>query len=133
MQHCRKYREIGNKLIRTLPEFFEIQETEPRIAYLSSWKEQIKSRKPVYAECCKVDEKYKWCCDYDFFIIVYEPNIEDFTDYQLETLIRHELHHVGIEYTDKGLNFYIKPHDVEEFWEIIHSCGLNWSDTDAKG
>ena len=133
MKHCKKYRDIAKRLINTLPEFCEISEADPKIAYLSSWEEKIKSKRKIYAECFKVDEKYKWCCDYDFFIVVYEPNIEDFDESQIEILIRHELHHVGIEYKDSGLNYYIVPHDVEEFWEIIHSCGLNWSDTNAKG
>ena len=133
MQHCRKYRDIANRLIRTLPEFCDLMDTEPRIAYLSCYEEKAKNRKIVYAECFKVDDKYKWCCEYDFFIVVYEPNIEDFNEYQIETLIRHELHHVGVEYTDKGLNYFIRPHDIEEFWEIIHSCGLNWSNVNATG
>ena len=54
-----------------------------------------------------------------------------FTEEQLRILIRHELHHVGIEYTDLGLKYYIVPHDVEEFWEIIHDHGLEWSEVNA--
>ena len=127
MQHCRSYREIGRRLIRTLPEFEELREAGPRIAYLSSGKEKYKSRQRVFGECCKVEEKYSWCCPYDFFIVVYEPNVEHFDDQQMETLIRHELHHVGIAYTDNGLEFYVRPHDVEEFREIIRDCGLEWS------
>lgn len=131
MQHCRKYRDIAKRLIRTLPEFEELRQAGPRVAYLSSWKEKVKNRKVVFAECCKVEEKYSWCCPYDFFIVVYEPNIEDFNEEQLEILIRHELHHVGIEYTDSGIDYFVKPHDVEEFWEIIADCGLAWSTTDG--
>ena len=126
MKHSRKYRDIAKRLIRTLPEFSDLLEAEPRIAYLSSWEMKIKNRKIVFAECCKVDEKYKWCCHYDFFIVVYEPNVEGFSEQQTETLIRHELHHVGIDYKDDGLNYFVRPHDVEEFWKIINSCGLNW-------
>ena len=63
---------------------------------------------------------------------MYEPNVVDFSEEQLETLIRHELHHVGIEYTDKGLKYYVVPHDVEEFWAIIDEQGLHWSERDAE-
>lgn len=126
MQHCRKYRDIAKRLIRTLPEFEEIRDTAPRVAYLSSGEEKIKNRKIVFAECCKVDKKYFWCCPYDFFIVVYEPNVETFSPVQMETLIRHELHHIGVDYTDSGIEFYVRPHDVEEFWEIIRECGLDW-------
>ena len=127
MWHNRKYREIAKRLIRTLPEFEDVREAEPRVAYLSSWQEKVKNRRIVFAECCKVDEKYAWCCHYDFFIVVYEPNIMHFSEEQIVTLMRHELHHIGIDYTDSGIEFYTRPHDVEEFWEIINENGLNWS------
>lgn len=133
IQHCRAYREIAKRLIRTLPEFEDLRELGPRIAYLRSSKEKRKNYQTVFAECCKPDEKYAWCCPYDFFIIVYGPNVERFNDSQMETLIRHELHHVGVMYTDQGPEYFIRPHDVEEFWEIINNCGLHWSDTDAAG
>lgn len=129
MRHERKYGRIARRLIRTLPEFADIAESDVRIAYLSSQKEKKQDHKIVFAECCKVDPKYTWCCLYDFFIVVYEPNIADFTEEQIEILLRHELHHVGIEYADTGLKYYIVPHDIEEFWEIIHDHGLHWSDT----
>lgn len=131
MRHCRKYGDIGRKLIRELPEFCDLYESDVRIAYLSCQKEKTKNHKIIFAECCKVEEKYAWCCKYDFFIVVYEPNISDFTEEQLRILIRHELHHVGIEYTDTGLKYYIVPHDVEEFWEIIREHGLDWSEVNA--
>lgn len=132
MRHNRKYGIIGRRLIRELPEFADLLESEVRIAYLSSGKEKIKNHKIVFAECCKVEERYFWCCKYDFFIVVYEPNVADFTEEQLEILIRHELHHVGIEYTDQGIKYYAAPHDVEEFWAIIREHGIDWSEVDAK-
>ena len=58
----------------------------------------------------------------------YEPNVEDFTDKQLETLIRHELHHIGIDFSGNEIRYYIVPHDVEEFWDIINECGIDWSE-----
>ena len=132
MKHNRKYRDIGRRLINTLPEFADLLESDVKIAYLSSQKEKTKNHKIIFAECHKVEEKYSWCCKYDFFIVVYEPNIADFTEKQIEILIRHELHHVGIEYTDLGLKYYIVPHDVEEFWKIINDHGLDWSEVNAE-
>lgn len=131
MKHSREYRLIARRLIQTLPEFDDLRDADVKIAYLSSQKEKTKNHKIIFAECCKVEEKYEWCCKYDFFIIVYEPNVTDFTNKQKEILIRHELHHVGIEYTDNGIRFYVAPHDVEEFWEIIKEHGLDWSEVNA--
>ena len=133
IRHERKYRTIAKRLIRTLPEFRDILESDVRIAYLSSTKEKKRRNKIILGECYKVDEKYAWCCQYDFFIVIYEQNIAGFTDEQIETLIRHELHHVGIEYSNDGLKYYIEPHDIEEFWNIIRDKGLNWSDGNAQG
>ncbi len=133
MRHERKYMTIGKRLIRTLPEFADIADSDVRIAYLSSDEEKRKNRRIVFGECHRVSKQYAWCCRYDFFIVVYEPNIDYFTDTQIELLIRHELHHVGIEYTDRGIRYYVVPHDVEEFWEIIDEHGIEWSDRYAEG
>lgn len=115
--------------MRKLPEeFADIIGSDVRIAYLTSDQEKKKDRKIVFGECHKVSPQYEWCCPYDFFIVLYEPNIADFTEEQLEILIRHELHHIGVEYADTGMKYYIKPHDVEEFWQIIEEHGLKWSE-----
>lgn len=132
MQHSKKYRLIGNRLIRTLSEFKDIRDVDVKIAYLSSDEEKKKNRRIVFADCNLVSNRYKWCCKYDFFIVVYEPNIEYFTEQQIETLIRHELHHVGIDFEGNENKYYIVPHDVEEFWEIINDNGLRWCKMDAE-
>lgn len=128
MTQSEIYKEIGERLIDTLEEFTYIAESDVKIAYLSSEKEKKTAHKRVLGECIKVEANYKWICPYDFMIVIYEPNIAGFNDYQIETLIRHELHHIGIEYADTGLRYYIVLHDIEEFWNIINECGLDWSD-----
>lgn len=132
-EHNKRYRTIANKLIQTLPEFEDLKNSDVKIAYLSCDEPKKKERRQIFAECCKVDDKYKWCCKYDFFIVVYEPNVSWFTPEQLIILIRHELHHVGIDFTGQEVKYYIVPHDVEEFWEIINDHGLKWSDENATG
>lgn len=130
MKHCKKYRLIGQKLIRTLPEFGDIAASGVKIAYIESYEEKKKNGKIIYADCAKVNERYRWCCKYDFFITVYEPNVMDFTEEQLEILIRHELHHVGVNFDGSYISYYLAPHDVEEFWDIINEHGLEWDKTD---
>ena len=133
IRHCRKYRNIANRLIRTLPEFDELLKAGPRVAYLQSSKEKVKNRRTVFADCTKTDERYSWCCPYDFFITVYSPNVENFTEEQMEILIQHELHHIGITYTDSGVDYFVRPHDIEDFRMIIDRFGLDWSTADAAG
>ena len=125
-ERSQKYKKIGQRLIRTLPELKFIREMGIRIAYLSSDEEKKKNKRIIHAECTKVDEKYSWCCRYDFFITVYEPNIEYFTDQQIDILIEHELRHVGVDYSGNAPKYYIVPHDIEEFWSIIDKYGLLW-------
>lgn len=43
MQHSKKYRLIGNRLIRTLSEFKDIKDVGVKIAYLSSDEEKRKT------------------------------------------------------------------------------------------
>lgn len=132
MRHERKYRTIAKRLIRQRPDEFEdILSSDVRIAYLSSAQEKKKNHRIIYGECHRVSSEYRWCCPYDFFIVIYEPNVADFSDEQIEILIRHELHHIGVKYADTGLKYYIVPHDVEEFWEIIDEYGLRWSSENA--
>ena len=125
-ERSQKYKKIGQRLIRTLPELKWIREMGVRIAYLSSDEEKKKNKRIIHAECTKVDEKYQWCCRYDFFITVYEPNIEYFTEEQIDILIEHELRHVGLDVSGKEPKYYIVPHDIEEFWSIIDKYGLHW-------
>lgn len=127
-EHSREYRLIGQRLIKEREEFFFIHDFGIKIAYLVSDEVKKKNKKVVFADCTIVDDKYKWCCKYDFFITVYLPNVEayGFTDEKKEILIRHELKHVGIDVTGVEPKFYIVPHDVEEFMDIIHEHGLTW-------
>lgn len=131
MEHSKKYRLIANRLIRTLPEFADIKATKVKIAYLSSLEEKKRNKRTIFADCNLVSERYSWCCPYDFFIVVYEPNVVGFSEKQLETLLRHELHHVGIDFEKDETGFYVVPHDVEEFWDIIDDVGLRWCEMDA--
>lgn len=119
------YKKIGDRLIRTLEEFENIKGV--RIAYLSSDEEKKKQTKMICGECIKVNKNYEWCCRYDFMIVVYEPNVIEFNDEQIVTLIRHELHHVGVNHDASEPSFYVVPHDVEEFDKIIEEKGIYWN------
>lgn len=90
MEHSKKYRLMANKLIRTLPEFADIKAAKVKIAYLSSLEEKKRNKRTIFADCNLVSDRYSWCCPYDFFIVVYEPNVVGFSEKQLETLLRHE-------------------------------------------
>ena len=134
LYHSDEYREIAERLIRALPEFRTIREAEPKIAYLASDEEKKKNRKIIFGDCNLVSSRYKWCCPYDFFIVIYEPNVIAYglDEKQKETLIRHELNHIGIDFEGNENRYYIVPHDIEEFWHIIDDCGLRWCEMNGE-
>lgn len=124
IEESMKYNRIGEKIRRALfPQLADV-----RIVWLESDKEKKKERKTVFAECIKVQEKYEWCCPYDFMIVVYEPNVALFSEKQIEILLEHELKHVGV--SDDGIeaSYYVVPHDIEEFREIIDKYGIDWAE-----
>jgi len=119
---CERYEQIGNQIIEEL--FPELQNV--RIAWLASDKEKQSKGKIVFAECAKVPEKFDWCCPYDFTITVFEPNVEKFSEDQIKILLEHELMHVGVD----GECLFVRPHDTDEFIDIIRKYGIDWQLTD---
>lgn len=101
------------------------------VGFISSTKEKKHGKtKLVLGECKKVTELESLFCPYDFLIIIYDINCEGLSDEQMKILIWHELEHIGID--DNG-EFFVKPHDVEEFDNIISEHGLHWQDGDTHG
>ena len=95
------------------------------VGFVVSFKKKTKGKtKKVLGECKKTQDLYRLFCPYDFLIVIYDQNCVGLTDDQMHTLIWHELLHIGID--EKGKP-YVKPHDVEEFDEIINECGLRWN------
>ena len=125
-----EYAAIADKLIHTLDEFEYIRESQVTIVYLSSEQRKCNQNRIIRGDCNRASKRYDWCCPADFFIVLYEPNIENLDEGQLETLIRHELHHVGIERKEDGTErYYIQGHDLEDFKVIIDECGVDWDVT----
>lgn len=128
-----EYAEIGMELIKTEESLIDIANSQATIIFLSSQHAKKGKDKVVHAECEKVAVKNKWAIPCDFTITVFEPNCAGMTDEQIKILLLHELMHVGIEFCQDGTeNYYIKPHDLEDFKEIIDRYGTEWSKTDEN-
>jgi hypothetical protein len=125
-----EYAEIAAKIIEEEPLLTDIANSHATIIYLGSDNPKTGKGKTIFAECEKVQEKNKWAIPCDFTITVFEPNTTDFTPEQMRILLFHELLHVGIEFTEDGQEKYsIRPHDYEDFKEIIDRYGTEWSET----
>ena len=129
MQIRKEYELIAAKCMEKYPELEMLKNYPCRIAFLGSSKEKKSKKRIIFADCTKVSKRYAWCCEYDFFITVYEPNCVTFTEQQMETLIRHELMHIGVELDDNNEPKYsLQDHSVQDFIEIIQELGINWQD-----
>jgi hypothetical protein len=125
-----QYNEWASEII--LEKRKDILDAGISVGFISSTKEKKHGRiKSVLAECKKVQELEKLYCPHDFLIIIYEMNCEGMTDEQMKILIWHELEHIGID-AETG-EFFVKPHDVEEFDKIIDAHGLHWEEVCPHG
>lgn len=124
-----EYKSIGEDLILTAPELDYLRDSAVNIVFLGSDYEKKSHGRTVFGECEKIPGKYRWAIDYDMAIIIYEPNVERFTDEQLRILLLHELMHIGVNEDGNEETYYIVPHDIEDFRAIIDKYGMDWSDT----
>lgn len=127
IEYSKEWEKIGKQLLRTRKKFQALQAYHVRVAFLVSDKEKRKNGKLILGECAKVPHKYKWCVPYDFCITMYTENILHFTEEQKKILMYHELSHIGVNEDGNEPSFYIVPHDIEEFTDIIKKYGLDWS------
>lgn len=131
MEHRAKnnqYKEIGDRLIDTMPELQYIKNSGVQIVYLQSDQLKTSGGKVVHGECEKIPAKYKWALSADFTITLFENNNVGFTDEQMEILIFHELLHIGIEKKLSGEEVYsCEPHDLEDFKLVIDKYGTDWA------
>ena len=123
-----KYAIIGADLIDKEPSLQYIKDSSATIVYLSSELKKTDKQKLVLGQCERVAEKYKWGLPCDFTITVFEPNVEELTEEQIRILIFHELLHVGIKIgADGEETYFCRPHDLEDFKEIIDRFGSEWN------
>lgn len=126
------FKNIAENLIKTDSDLYYIANSHVNIIYLESDKPKTSKGKYVYGCCEKVQDKNRLFIDADFLITIYTENTKNFSEKQIETLLKHELLHIGISRNDDMFDeveesYYIAPHDVEDFRCIIDQHGLDWS------
>lgn len=127
-QISEEYAKIAQEVIETEESLIDVRNSQATIVYLTSENKKTNKGKAVCGECEKVPDKYKWSIPADFTITVFLPNIEHFTEEQKRILIFHELLHVGVEFNNDGTETYsVRPHNYEDFKEIIDRYGTDWA------
>ena len=126
-----EFAEIGARVIQEEESLVDIRNSLATIVYLTSEQRKMSKGKKVCAQCERVPDKYKWSIPADYTITVFLSNIEGFSEEQKRILIFHELLHIDIDFDQDGNDIYsVKPHDYEDFKEIIDRFGTDWSAVD---
>lgn len=126
-----RYAKLALALIENDPMLAHIAESKATICYLSSDYAKRSKGRAVKGECEKVADKNKWAIPCDFTITIYEPNCEGMSDELVSRVLFHELLHVGIDVDEDGCEKYsIRPHDLEDFREVLARWGIDWSEVE---
>lgn len=112
---------------------------EVEIVYRFETPTREKNGKAILGECRKVSglNSYLYRTGIDatpeakpfFLILISEDAWRVLNQHQREALVDHELAHVGADIDDKGNTvFSIKPHDIEEFRDVVARHGMYLAD-----
>ena len=121
-------RNLAEKVIKTYSNLDTLKnyKNQVRIGYQWSNKEKKNKGRITYGDCTLVSEKLKEFIDYDFIITFY-VNAYNISAKAREMLMYHELRHIGIYEKDIGeFKFYLEPHTLEDFTDIVEKYGINW-------
>ena len=130
IMESKEIADLADEVIEEHKDLWWIVRSGVRIAFLRSSKLKKSKWRLVCGECILVKENYKWCCPYDFMVILYGPCTAGMTEAQIKILLYHELLHIGIRgQDDDGRPVYrVVPHDVEDFRTIIDRYGIDWAE-----
>ena len=100
-----------------------------QIGYMVSDKKKKSHGMIVQGDCEKVKPKNRKFVPFDFIITFYEHHVDGLDADQLKLLMYHELLHVGAERLEDGeLRTWVRPHNIQDFREIVDVHGLDWSE-----
>lgn len=126
----KEYESIGLEAIKNEPSLQTLRNSACKIIYLLSDKAKTKGGNTVFAQCEKVPDKLQWAINADMLVVIFEPNVENFSREQKYALMHHELLHINVKYSKDGEESYgTRPHDYEDFKEIIDKYGTDWCRT----
>ena len=114
---------LGQAVLNHFSEFDFVRNAGVRIGYIKSYTNKNSNGKSILAECRIIKGVYTAYLPYDFIITFFWPSIHAMTDNQIKLIMLHELKHIGLNH--KG--YYLVPHDIEDFSDILSKYGLAWN------
>lgn len=118
-EESTELKDLAEKIISKKINLYHISEWEYHVGYFYSDEKKYIGANKILGQCVKVSGILSHYCDFDFIIIIYEPNIIGFNDGQLQALLYHELLHIGEDYR-------IVKHNVQDFYEVLNEFGVDW-------
>lgn len=117
-----KAEDLGNIADKVLADHPELEANKCVIQYLWSDKNKKHEYMNTNADCYKVPDKARVFSDIDFIITFYDI-MRDASEEKKYRVMLHELMHAGC---DEGGRKYIRPHDLEDFKDMINLYGTDW-------
>lgn len=111
---------LAQHLIESRPELQHLAE-DCVIAYQFCDKDRTRNGKTVFADTQKVQDKLKGFVGFDYIITFY-PVSRELNPKGQYILMLHELMHIKTD----GATFAIRPHDTEDFRDILTAYGFDW-------
>lgn len=121
--------QIGGEVIPK----FHTDIASAKVCYLFRSKAGKNGSKVTLATASKVSGRLKALVGYDFIVEVAYDEWQNLNDMQRHALIDHELCHCGGEEDEQtgDMKWFLAPHDLEEFTDIVKRYGLWKSDIQA--
>lgn len=113
---------LAEKVIEKREELHFIRDFGICIGYARSTEAKRAGKKITYADCRKLNEVFKAYLPFDFIVTFY-ADAEMLSENQQIILMLHELMHIDVR--PKGLT--LRPHDIEDFEDILRQYGINWN------
>lgn len=131
-EQSKKLADLAAEVIENTPELQAIADVP--IAYMWCDSDKHTNGKTVYADTEKISDKHMELSGYAFCITFYKPNCQYLDAERMAILMEHELLHVGVNFKDDGSirQRFIRPHDIEDFEQILRKYGMHWVQGDDQ-
>lgn len=122
--------DLATEVLKEKEDLFAIAHSGARIGFLTSTEYKSKSGIITFADTRAVKGVWTYYVPYDFIITFYIRYTDLLSKEQLKILMWHELKHCGVK--PNGV-FYLIPHDVQDFSDILDKHGHKWANIEQVG
>ena len=121
---------LAKEVIKEREDLLPIEQSGMRICFITSTEWKRSNGKLVFADTRIVKGVWTAFVPYDFIITFDTRNVNLLDEQQIRILMWHELKHCGVSPTGQ---YYVVPHDIEDFSDIIDKYGHNWANSKQVG